>query len=76
MKNYFAFVNGKDVFVNKKLIEKTIAKGMVRGCAEVTLIGGAVAMLGYAGCYLVDKIFCSQYKHSTDAKSDVVDETF
>lgn len=75
MKNYFAYVNGGDVFVNKKLIEKTIAKGMVRGCASITLIGGAIATLGYAGCYLASK-FCQTNKHSTGAESDVVDETF
>ena len=74
MKNYFAYVNGKNLFVDTKVIEKMIARGMVRGCVSITLIGGAIATLGYASCYLVDKF--RQTKCSTAESYDDVDDTF
>ena len=68
-KNYFAYVNGKDVFVDTKAVEKIIARGLLRGCAKGTLICTAVTALGIAGCFLADK-FNTFYKHSNDAENE------
>ncbi len=68
-KNYFAYVNGKDVFVDTKAVEKIIARGLLRGCAKGTVICTAVTALGIAGCFLVDK-FNPFYKHSNDAENE------
>lgn len=68
-KNYVAYVNGKDVFIDTKPVEKIIARGMLRGCAKGTLICTAVTALGIAGCFLVDKIGM-YYQHSKDAENE------
>ena len=62
-KNYIAYVNGKDVFIDNKLVEKVIARGISKGCCQVTLACGAVTAIGLLGCYLADK-FVSFGKHS------------
>lgn len=67
MKNYFAYVNGNDVFVDTKAVEKIIARGLLRGCAKGTLICTAVTALGIAGCFLVDK-FNPFYKNSSETE--------
>ena len=71
-KNYFAYVKGKDVFVDTKAVEKIIARGLLRGCAKGTLICTAVTALGIAGCFLVDK-FNTFYKHSNDAENEEIE---
>lgn len=68
-KNYLAYVNGKDVYVETKAIEKIIARGLLRGCANGTLICIVVTALGISGCFLADK-FNTFYKHSNDAENE------
>lgn len=71
MKEYYAFVNGKDVFIDDKIVVNTIAKGVEKGyikalckcCAGVSVISG-LALLG-----------CSVYSEIVRRKNETEPET-
>ena len=69
-KNYIAYVNGKDVFIDNKLVEKVIARGFIKGYAQATLICGVVIAGGILGCYATDKLglFDKHFNAATESE--------
>lgn len=54
-KTYLAYVNGKDVFIDTKIIERIAAKGITKSLINITLFSGVITAGGVLACYAIGK---------------------
>ena len=71
MKEYYAFVNGKDVFIDDKIVVNTIAKGVEKGYIKAA----CKCCVGFSAIVGLTLLGCGVYSEIVRRKNETEPET-
>lgn len=71
MKEYYAFVNGKDLFIDDKIVVNTIAKGVEKGYIKAA----CKCCVGFSAIVGLTLLGCGVYSEIVRRKNETEQET-